>query len=375
MFYPADFSENKNFSDLAGELAKHKVNNFNNGVILKTEDHSECNDDPLTNNFSSESEARFGVKMSLPVENRHSTAALEGIAVLYLIKRALKYFCTKCRDNDLTVCLKNMMRDKETIIEDKITIIKMLQDKVMNLQETKTYASVAAVTKDITQITMTKQQPKNLPVVIVKPNKPQNAELTKSEIQTKINPRALQVSINSVKTGYNGNLIIKCNSQKEAVKLIEEAQKQDLSNKYQIQMSQLKKPRIKIITTNNNMDKEEIEECLRSQNECVTPEDYLKVTFIKNVTNGKVTVCAECSAPLFKKFMDNKKVFISWERCPVYEDLTISRCKICNDFDHKDKYCKNKITCMYCGDEHKIDDCPKQLKKCCNCLRANKNIS
>ncbi|KAG5885254.1 hypothetical protein JTB14_025951 [Gonioctena quinquepunctata] len=286
-----------------------------------------------------------------------------------LLKRALKYFCTKCRDNDLTDCLKNMIRDKETIIEDKITIIKMLQDKVINLQETKTYASVAAVTKDITQITMTKQQPKNLPVVIVKPNKPQNAELTKSEIQTKINPRALQVSINSVKTGYNGNLIIKCNSQKEAVKLIEEAQKQDLSNKYQIQMSQLKKPRIKIITTNNNMDKEE---CLRSQNEFVTPEDYLKVTFIKKVTNGKVTVCAECSAPLFKKFMDNKKVFISWERCPVYEDLTISRCKICNDFDHKDKYCKNKITCMYCGDEHKIDDCPKQLKKCCNCLRANK---
>ncbi|KAG5879766.1 hypothetical protein JTB14_028697 [Gonioctena quinquepunctata] len=219
---------------------------------------------------------------------------------------------------------------------------------------------------------MTKQQPKNLPVVIVKLNKPQNAELTKSEIQTKINPRALQVSINSVNTGYNGNLIIKCNSQKETVKLIEEAQKQDLSNTYQIQMSQLKKPRIKIITTNNNMDKEEIEECLRSQNEFVTPEDYLKVTFIKKVTNGKVTVCAECSAPLFKKFMDNKKVFISWERCPVYEDLTISRCKICNDFDHKDKYCKNKITCVYCGDEHKIEDCPKQLKKCCNCLRANK---
>ncbi|KAG5887451.1 hypothetical protein JTB14_017307 [Gonioctena quinquepunctata] len=199
-----------------------------------------------------------------------------------LLKRALKYFCTKCRDNDLTDCLKNMIRDKETIIEDKITIIKMLQDKVINLQETKTYASVAAVTKDIAQITMTKQQPKNLPVVIVKPKKPQNAELTKSEIQTKINPRALQVSINSVKTGYNGNLIIKCNSQKEAVKLIEEAQKQDLSNKYQIQMSQLKKPRIKIITTNNNMDKEEIEECLRSQNEFVTPEDYLKVTYIKS---------------------------------------------------------------------------------------------
>ncbi|KAG5862871.1 hypothetical protein JTB14_008263 [Gonioctena quinquepunctata] len=175
-----------------------------------------------------------------------------------------------------------MIRDKETIIEDKITIIKMLQDKVINLQETKTYASVAAVTKDITQITMTKQQPKNLPVVIVKPNKPQNAELTKSEIQTKINPRPLQVSINSVKTGYNGNLIIKCNSQKEAVKLIEEAQKQDLSNKYQIQMSQLKKPRIKIITINNNMDKEEIEECLRSQNEFVTPEDYLKVTHKKS---------------------------------------------------------------------------------------------
>ncbi|KAG5869660.1 hypothetical protein JTB14_011955 [Gonioctena quinquepunctata] len=46
-FSPAYLSENKNFSDLAGELAKDEVNHFNN------EDHSECDDDPLTNNVGS----------------------------------------------------------------------------------------------------------------------------------------------------------------------------------------------------------------------------------------------------------------------------------------------------------------------------------
>ncbi|KAG5877370.1 hypothetical protein JTB14_018690 [Gonioctena quinquepunctata] len=55
-FSPAHFCENKNFSDLAGELAKHKDNHFNNGFTLKNEDHSECNDDSLTNNVESKTE-------------------------------------------------------------------------------------------------------------------------------------------------------------------------------------------------------------------------------------------------------------------------------------------------------------------------------
>ncbi|KAG5863380.1 hypothetical protein JTB14_007819 [Gonioctena quinquepunctata] len=44
-FSPVCFWENKNFNRLAGEFSESKVNHLNNGVILMSEDLSECNDD------------------------------------------------------------------------------------------------------------------------------------------------------------------------------------------------------------------------------------------------------------------------------------------------------------------------------------------
>ena len=52
--------------------------------------------------FSSDSEARFGVKMSLTMEKRRSTAALEGIAVLYFINRLMN-ICSPRNAAPLTV--------------------------------------------------------------------------------------------------------------------------------------------------------------------------------------------------------------------------------------------------------------------------------
>ncbi|KAG5887687.1 hypothetical protein JTB14_015590 [Gonioctena quinquepunctata] len=54
---PAHFWENRNFNGVADELAKQKVNHFEDGPIVKNEGHSECNDDSLTKirpNFSHE---------------------------------------------------------------------------------------------------------------------------------------------------------------------------------------------------------------------------------------------------------------------------------------------------------------------------------
>ncbi|KAG5876619.1 hypothetical protein JTB14_010109 [Gonioctena quinquepunctata] len=50
-FSPAHFYENKDFNGLAGEVAKPKVNHFDNGVIIKNEDedHSKCTEDLSAN--------------------------------------------------------------------------------------------------------------------------------------------------------------------------------------------------------------------------------------------------------------------------------------------------------------------------------------
>ncbi|CAH1109400.1 unnamed protein product [Psylliodes chrysocephalus] len=158
--------------------------------------------------------------------------------------------------------------------------------------------------------TIVKQAPKNTPAIIIKPSRPQNAEINKKEIQTKINPKEINISINTIKTNNNGYLVIKCNTEEEAKKLVDEALKQISADKYSITLSQMKKPRIKIITTTmNNLSLEDVKEYLIEQNTFIKPDDNLKVTS----RNGK-NIFAECSGDLFGRFMSIKKVYISWER-------------------------------------------------------------
>ncbi|KAG5898896.1 hypothetical protein JTB14_000144 [Gonioctena quinquepunctata] len=95
------------------------------------------------------------------------------------------------------------------------------------------------------------------------------------------------------------------------------------------------------------MSEEEIENCLREQNSFIEETGYIKVTFIKRNRIEKQTIFAECTGEIFSKIMDARKVFLGWERNPVYEDLTKPRCERCFAYDHKEANCRNKGTCTY----------------------------
>lgn len=73
--------------------------------------------------------------------------------------------------------------------------------------------------------------------------------------------------------------------------------------------------------------------------------------------------------------MEHKKIHIEWSRCPVYEDLTVTRCYNCQEFYHKNNKCTKKIVCEYCAEEHKAEMCQKNIRKCNNCLQANNKFN
>lgn len=298
------------------------------------------------------------------------------VKCMILLERNLQFFCNLCKENDIRECLKNTILDKETIINDKELIIKMLQEKIQKLECTQTYARIASTAAS--NAPTLKAPVKNIPPVLIKPkNNTQDAEITKKYLQSKINPSQLKMSINSLRTAKNGVVIIKCNSEQESHKLLQSIQEQDTEDKYTVQQPQMKKPRFKIITSaTNNMSADDIENCLRLQNQFIQDEDYLNITYIKT-TQNKSIVFGECSGDLFRRLMAFRKVFISWERCPVYEDNRIPRCKICFAYDHhKEADCKNnKLTCTYCSGEHRFENCPRIMKKCCNCSRSNEKYN
>lgn len=168
--------------------------------------------------------------------------------------------------------------------------------------------------------------------------------------------------------------MVKCQNREETEKLQKEAEKV-LDANYEVHITKLRKPRIKIINCDTDMSEKQIEEDIRDQNQFIKENDKLIVTYIKKHKNSEFkTVYAECSPELFQKFMYEKKVYLQWERYRVYEDISIPRCFKCQEYYHKNNECNKKTVCEHCMGEHNIAECPKTTKKCVNCVVANQKF-
>ena len=229
----------------------------------------------------------------------------------------------------------------------------------------KTYANVANNSKPTAE--MNSKPINNLPSLIIKPRSKQNSTKTRQDINKNINPVNLNVRVQSIKETKSGSVIIKCPT-KEETEMLRKQVDRKLKDKYDVEHTKLRKPRIKIPGFKQDLSEEEIKNSIIAQNQFVQDNEHLKITYINKKTS---TVFAECTPDLFTKFMQNKKIFIGWERYPIYEDLSIPRCGNCQGYYHKRTDCDKKKACAYCSGEHEKQNCPKTATKCTNCEMSN----
>ena len=76
--------------------------------------------------------------------------------------------------------------------------------------------------------------------------------------------------------------------------------------------------------------------------------------------------------------MKTETVFIGYQNCKVYDDFNINRCQICCGYNHSHTKCKDKGTlqsCSKCSENHEVTTCKSEVKKCINCINANKYLT
>lgn len=295
------------------------------------------------------------------------------VKVMQLKERVMIFHCKKCKALDTLSLLQSRIKDKSDIISSKEEIISILKTQI---DELKSKQNDFKLTQNLTYSQITKQVSKNpdihvnIPSLIIKPKKQQNPAKTKADITEKINPTQLKVAIKGTRDTANGNVIVKCINNNDLEVLRKEAESK--LQEYDVQLTKLRRPRIKIIGYKGELDKDELNICLREQNKFIEDTDEMEITYIKrNKKNGLCTIYGECKPSLFHKFMAVKKIYIGWERYPIYEDLSINRCFKCQEHYHKSDKCPNKTVCEYCCEEHDIHECPKSQVKCYNCMKAN----
>lgn len=278
------------------------------------------------------------------------------IRCLNLQKRILQYKCKQCRYEAVEI-LQNTIKDKDKIIE-------LLQEKVKNLEQnqmdthTNTYANAAKSPIETIR--------HNVPKIIVKPKQRQNVSETKTDIKN-IDLAEINVGIKSIQARDTGTLVIKCETETQIKKLLETAKKQ-FENKYEIKLSKMRNPKIKIPNFRQAMTAEEIQRSIDGQNNI---SGLVTISYIKANKNGSKTIFCDCCSIAFKAIMEMGKINIGWERYSAFEDLSVLRCFKCQGYNHKVKDCKSDVVCLLCSGSHEQDKCTSNKKCCKNCKFAN----
>nr|CAI5853484.1 unnamed protein product [Callosobruchus analis] len=78
----------------------------------------------------------------------------------------------------------------------------------------------------------------------------------------------------------------------------------------------------------------------------------------------------------YERAINAGNLFVGYDSCPVFDALEIDRCYNCNEFQHFKKFCKNKLFCPRCGENHLVEDCRSNQLRCSNCVKlVNKGES
>lgn len=289
-------------------------------------------------------------------------------------KRVMKFHCPRCINFDTYKLLNDVIDSKNANINDKNEIINLLKAQIEEIKksnENNVYNRTEKSYAGVISAPPANSRP-NIPNLIIRPKQNQDAAKTKAEIIKKINPSELNIGIRGMRATGNGNIVITCTTKQE-VEDLKRAADGILQNKYEVKTTKMVRPKIKIPGYEGSESEQQIEQSIRKQNEWINDTDEIKVTYVKKKSKKtESTILAECSGATFQKCMKYKKVHIGWNRCPIYEDLSITRCFNCQEFYHKDSKCNRDKVCEYCAGNHEIGECKKTIKKCNNCLEANK---
>lgn len=273
-----------------------------------------------------------------------------------LQKRMLLLICEECK----------------SLIARMPFIVGMLEEIQKDVKALKTVRPKESYAAAVLSETDRRNNNTCFPTILIKPKTNQNPQKSKNEIQNSIDPSTLKMGIRNIKETKQGNIVVKCDTEQDLKHFRKEAESK-LGKNYEIELPKKYLPKIKIAGYSSGEPLEIIEEKIRNQNKWINSTERLKITYIrKGKDNRNSTIYAECSGTLLTKMLAQGKIYINWERLPVYEDLTVSRCFKCQGFNHKSAKCNKEQVCANCAGNHESESCEGTIKKCINCREANK---
>lgn len=216
-----------------------------------------------------------------------------------------------------------------------------------------------------------------LPVIVKPKERTQKVDKTLEDIKKSVNPSSISARVNNiVQLKNDGAISISCSNKQSAVR-IEKEILEKLGSNYEVRVSNSRKPKILVVGMNEEINKEDIVLAIKSQND-VNFEELNCVKVYRSFKNPKIfNAIIEMDGKAFEHCLRIGKINIMWDRCSVYESMSVLRCLKCGGFNHKALNCTVGALCYKCGvgDGHIAKNCMEVEIKCINCVKAKKDLN
>lgn len=215
---------------------------------------------------------------------------------------------------------------------------------------------------------------KSVQSVAIRPKKPDHpVSQTKSDILKNINPLAAGIHINKVKPIRDGGVVVGSSEADEFRRIAAEK----LSDCYEVHQLKTLSPSVRVVGISRDVDKDLIVPYILKQNESIFLDasacSLVSLTPTKRKP-GVLQATLRVDAVSYKSVLEAGHLLVGFDVCNVYDAVSPVRCFRCNGFNHTSKYCKGKLSCPRCGQQHEVKDCKEDNAdhfQCVNCKELN----
>lgn len=265
------------------------------------------------------------------------------------------------------VLLRKLIRELEEKNELLLDKVEYLEEKLMKYEESEVKHSKIISNKS-----------SYADVLMIKPVKEQANKETLNELAGKIDPAKLKISFSEVKNIKKGGVAITC-SDANSKEIIKNKVREEMGDRYKVQESKLKRPRMIIRGIESryiDYNDEELINVIVQQNGLNEINTDVKCTisvikkYINKQKNNSANLIMEVSdGSVYNVLKTKETINMGWRKCYITDYYHIVRCFKCAGYNHLAKDCRNEVACFKCSEKHKTEECNKQIAKCINCTR------
>lgn len=182
-----------------------------------------------------------------------------------------------------------------------------------------------------------------------------------------------EIPIENMRNATKGTIVLEGRN-RDDLNVIQKYAAEKLGNKYDVKLSELRKPKIIISGMNEKLSDDDIVTKIKRQNK---PMEDAEMSVVSVFGKSTFSAVIEIDCESFNKIMssERKKLNVGWSSCIVKEYVSVLSCYKCQGFNHKASDCKNERACKKCSGKHDVSQCKSKVMKCTNCVQANKKLN